>query len=95
MEDLSHRLELFCVVPWEVLYFLIGGNEVDLVLLTNNLAGEFGFIIFLADVSRLIIEQAVRVSHPRHTPEEDTTHMRVLINITRLTWSPRHHSFSL
>ena len=70
--NFGHGLEVLVVVAGELFDFLVQGNEVDLVLLTNNFARELGLIVLFADVARLVVEEAVRVTHPGHAPEEHT-----------------------
>jgi hypothetical protein len=77
LHDLRHRFEFLVVVAGQLLDLLVGRNEVDLVLLADNLACEFGLVVFLANVARFVVEEAVRVSHPRHTPEEHSTQQQI------------------
>lgn len=72
MLNFGHGLELLVVVAGELFNFLIQGNEVDLVLLTNNFAREFSLVVLFADVAGLVVEKAVGVAHPRYAPEEHT-----------------------
>lgn len=62
--DLGHGFVLFGVVALQILDLLVGGNEVDLVLLTNNFASEFGLVVLLTDIAAFVVEQAVRVTQP-------------------------------
>lgn len=73
MLDLGHSLELLGVVSWQLFYLLVRRNEVHLVLLTYNFAGELGLVVLLADVATLVVEEAVRVTHPGDAPKEHTT----------------------
>ena len=51
MLDAGHRLELFGVVAWQILNLLVRANKINLVLLTNDLAGELRLVVLLADVA--------------------------------------------
>ena len=59
LHDLRHCFELFGVVACEFLDPLVGRDEVDLVLLTNNFTCEFGLVILLRYVTALIVKQTV------------------------------------
>lgn len=47
-------------------------GEVNLVLVSDDLALRLGFEGHLHDVPRLVIEETVRVSQPRNCSEEHT-----------------------
>ena len=70
--NLRHRLVLLGVVARQVLNLLVGRYEVDLIFLSDDFACKFGFVIFLADVARLVVKETVRVAHPCHTAEENS-----------------------
>ena len=63
---MSHHFEFVLIVAEQLLDPLVWRNELHLILLANYLSREFGLIVFLANVPRLIIEKSVRVSHPGH-----------------------------
>lgn len=65
MHDLCHNFGLLLRLTEEIFYLLGGLDELDLVLLTNNLAWELRFVVLLAYVPALVVEQSVRVPHPR------------------------------
>jgi hypothetical protein len=85
---LSHRAKLFLVVTGEILDLMVRRNEVDLVLLTNNLASIFCLVVLFAYISRFIVEKTMGISHPGYTSEEHTTKSNLNQNLHGLfTWS--------
>ena len=68
--DLGQRQHFVLLVPWQVLYRRRRRHELYSVGLTDNLADILRLQVFLAYVSRLVIEETVRVAHPGHPPKE-------------------------
>ncbi len=58
-------------------------NKLDLVYLSHYLACILCFVVFFADVPRFIIKQAMGVSHPSHSTEENT---KKRINTQNFAW---------
>ena len=48
-----------------------GRHKLNCIGLANDLADILGLEVLLANISRLIVEQAVRVAHPCDTAEEN------------------------
>ena len=65
MHDLCHNFGLLLHLTEEIFYLLGGLDELDLVLLTNNLAWKLCLVVLFAYISALVVEQSVRVPHPR------------------------------
>ena len=71
--NLSQRKHFVFLVPWEVFKTCSGRDKLDCVGLANDLADVFRLQVLLADVSRLIVEEAMRVTHPGYSAEENST----------------------
>jgi len=69
-------------------------NKLDLINLSDYFARALCFVILLADVAGFIVEQAMGVSHPSHSSEENTKqiillfHKRLPDRVTYMVSSP-------
>lgn len=55
--------------------------EVNLVIVPDNLSLRLSLQTHFHDVPRLVVEQTVRVSQPRHSSEENTNNNNKLENL--------------
>jgi hypothetical protein len=69
---LGHSFKFVFIEPRQVFNAVRWRNKLNLVYLSHYLACILCFVVFFADVPRFIIKQAMGVSHPRHSTEENT-----------------------
>ena len=71
--NFRHRLRLFGIVALNFFYLLVESYEVNVVLMTDDFSSKLRFVVFLADVTRLVVEKAVRVAQPGNRSKKHTT----------------------
>jgi hypothetical protein len=69
--DLGKRQHLILLVAWQVFDRGRRRDEFNCVRLSDDFTDILGLEILLADVARLIVEKAMRVTHPCHTSKEN------------------------
>lgn len=78
--DLGKGEELVFVVAGQVLNGRLWRNELDLIRLSDDLAHVLSLEVLLADVAGLVVEETVRVAHPSHAAEENSTTHKHMVN---------------
>ena len=60
------------LVAWQILKIRSRRHKLDRVGLPDNFTDVFCFKVLLADIPRLVVKKAVRVSHPSDPAEENS-----------------------
>ena len=71
--DLGKRQHLILLVAGQVFDRGRRRDEFNCIRLSDDLTDILGLEILLADVARLVVEKAMRVTHPCHTSKENPT----------------------
>lgn len=69
--DLGQCQHFIFLVAWQILKIRSRRHKLDRVGLPDNFTDVFCFKVLLTDIPRLVVEKAVRVSHPSDTAEEN------------------------
>ena len=68
--DLGKRQHLILLVAGQVFDRGRRRDEFNCIRLSDDLTDILGLEILLADVARLVVKEAVRITHPCHSSEE-------------------------